>query len=163
MIFVIAYLSAPTILEKTIFASTLYGLTTRPMNRIIPVVSSRMRNRNGWSARKATGGRGRGGSDFTLFITTAVAAAALVPSSLTSMTALWMTSLTLRRVLSSCFALFWMTQLIDTEGESTCSLIPDGSELVRNRIDSPLPPYLNKRFILVSVHVTTIRKVRNTN
>ena len=51
------------------------------MNKMLPVRLSLIRNKNGWSARKT--GVGVGPTDVSL-ITTPVAAAASVPSSLTS-------------------------------------------------------------------------------
>jgi len=61
---------------------TRHGDMTRPRNRMLPETSSRIRNRNGWSALN-TGG----GSDMETavrVICTAVAAAASVPFSFTS-------------------------------------------------------------------------------
>ena len=65
------------------------GSLTRPMKRIAPLALSRMRKRNGWSALKTIGGGGGyRGAMAVAVITTAVAAAASVPLSSTSMYAL---------------------------------------------------------------------------
>src|SRR6185295_3289338 len=70
------------------------GSATRPMNRIIPLALSRMKNRNGWSALNSTGGARAAAARA---ITAAVAAAASVPFSSTLTNALWKTSLRNRR------------------------------------------------------------------
>src|SRR5262249_29602589 len=67
------------------------GLATRPRNRMLPVRLPRIRIRNGWSARKVK--RGRGAGILRVFMPTPVAAAASLPSSLTSTNALWTTLL----------------------------------------------------------------------
>ena len=67
------------------------GSTTRPMNRMAPVSRSRSRNRNGWSSRSVNCFRALGPPPVS--IPTAVAAAASVPFSSTSMFAWWMTFL----------------------------------------------------------------------
>src|SRR5438309_1312654 len=63
------------------------GWVTRPRNRMLPERLSRIKNTNGWSARKV----GMIGADVRL-MPTPVAAAASVPSSLTSTNALCTTT-----------------------------------------------------------------------
>ena len=64
------------------------GSATRPRKRIVPVGTSRRANRNGRSTRKVTGSPGPPEARMT----TAVAAAASVPFSSTSMFAWWITA-----------------------------------------------------------------------
>jgi hypothetical protein len=62
------------------------GSVTRPRNSMPPECVSRMRKMNGWSARNTTGFPGRMAIGL---IATPVAAAASVPSSVSSRNALW--------------------------------------------------------------------------
>ena len=78
-------------LKEAYFAA---GSATRPMNRIMPLALSRMKNRNGWSALNSTGGARAADARA---MTAAVAAAASVPFSSTFTNALWKTSLKKRR------------------------------------------------------------------
>src|SRR5262249_4884108 len=74
------------------------GSDTRPMKTTRPLVTSRIRNRNGWSARNSTMRSGRGRQALSpKSRSDAVAAAASVPFSSVFTNALWKTSETNRR------------------------------------------------------------------
>src|ERR1035441_4828262 len=68
------------------------GSLTRPIKRMPPERLSRIRKTNGWSARNSGGGVGSGARIAIPTIATAVAAAASVPTSFTSIKALWITA-----------------------------------------------------------------------
>ena len=78
----------PTACESR--ANYLVGFTSRPKNRRDPERVSRMKNMKGRSARKIGGG-GSGSWMLKVRTVATVAAAASVPSSLTSPQALWNT------------------------------------------------------------------------